>query len=464
MTSLGKNAAFSLTHRMGEVVFPLLSGMYLARVLGPEAMGTVAAVRNTVSYFLLLSALGIPRYALRETARCRDRAEERNKLASEILLLQLLAGLAALVAFWLLLCRKPENILYRIFALELVFQMGNTQWLLEGREEYPFLALRSLAVRALCLLALVCFVRGPENVPAYGLILCLATGAGRLLDLSRAGLCVTCRDLRLKRHLKPVLTLMASGLAASLYSKVDITMLNLLADPADVGFYTTGYKVVLMVLTAAAALSAVYVPRLSRSTGDTFRSLLSGGLGILLALTLPASAGLALVAEDLVTVLFGQAFLSGAAVLKILAPLVLIRGCGDLLCYQAIISAGKENLLIGARVWAGLANIVLNGLLIPRFGCGGAAFASLLSELVVNGILLPRGLRLGKPKISGKLLRRILLGTAAMTALVLAVQGSTADPAVSLALSVGLGGAVYALILGYKNTKADWMNDHGTEK
>ena len=241
-------------------------------------------------------------------------------------------------------------------------------------------------------------------------------------------------------------------------------LLGLLADPADVGFYTTGYKVVLMVLTAAAALSAVYVPRLSRSTGDTFRSLLSGGLGILLALTLPASAGLALVAEDLVTVLFGQAFLPGAAVLKILAPLVLIRGCGDLLCYQAIISAGKENLLIGARVWAGLANIVLNGLLIPRFGCGGAALASLLSELVVNGILLPQGLRLGKPKISGKLLRRILLGTAAMTVLVLAVQGSTADPAVSLALSVGLGGAVYALILGYKNTKADWMNDHGTEK
>ena len=105
-------------------------------------------------------------------------------------------------------------------------------------------------------------------------------------------------------------------------------------------------------------------------------------------------------AEDLVTVLFGQAFLPGAAVLKILAPLVLIRGCGDLLCYQAIISAGKENLLIGARVWAGLANIVLNGLLIPRFGCGGAALASLLSELVVNGILLPQGLRLGKPKIS----------------------------------------------------------------
>ena len=337
------------------------------------------------------------------------------------------------------------------------------EWLLEGREEYRFLALRSLAVRCLCFLALVVFVRGPEDVGLYALILCLALGGNQLLNLARARIRITCRELHPRRHLKPVLTLMASGLAASLYSKVDISMLNLLANAAQVGFYTTGYKVILMVLTAATALTAVYVPRLSRSTGEAFRRYLSGGLHILLAVTVPASVGLMLVAEDAVLVLFGEVFLPAAAVLKILAPLILIRGCGDLMCYQAIISAGKEGLLIGARLWAGLANIVLNGLLIPKFGCSGAAFASLLSELVVNGILLPRALALGKPELSGKMLLRIFLGTAAMTAVVVTVQQLAEDPMTSLVLAVGLGAVVYTVILGYRNTKTVLEKYHGTE-
>jgi O-antigen/teichoic acid export membrane protein len=100
---------------VGEVVFPLISGMYLARVLGPEHLGQVAAVRNTVSYFLLLSALGIPRYALREAARCRENKQQLETFVSEILVLHLGAGLVALGAFWLLFCLEPVNWLHRIF-------------------------------------------------------------------------------------------------------------------------------------------------------------------------------------------------------------------------------------------------------------------------------------------------------------------------------------------------------------
>lgn len=464
MSTIGKNAAFSLLHRVGEVVFPLISGMYLARVLGPEHLGQVAAVRNTVSYFLLLSALGIPRYALREAARCRENKQQLETFVSEILVLHLGAGLIALAAFWLLFCLEPVNWLHRIFALELLFQLCNVEWLLEGREEYRFIALRGLAVRILSFLALVLFVRGPEDVPAYAVILCLATGGNHLLNLSRAGVRLTCRDLQPRRHLKPVLTLMVSGLAASLYSKVDISMLNLLGDAAAVGFYTTGYKVILMVLTAATALSAVYVPRLSRSTGEAFQTCLSEALSMLLAVTIPAAVGLWLVAEDLTLVLFGQGFLPAAKVLRILSPLVLIRGCGDLLCYQAIICAGKEKWLIGARIWAGFANICLNGLLIPIFGFAGAAFASLVSEGVVNGILLAKSRKIAVPNVSGKRLLRIGSGTAVMAAAVLTVQSAASSPMLSLTFSVGLGAGMYAIILGYRNTKIGRKKDHGTEK
>lgn len=444
MNSLGKNAAFSLLYRVGNVAFPLISGMYLARVLAPEGIGQVAAVRNTMSYFLMLAAMGIPQYATREVARCREDPQALGKLTSELLVIHLAAGVVSLGGYLLFVGLLPgEKLLYWIFSLELVFQLCNIEWLFEGREEYRFIALRSLGVRVLSLGALLLFVRTPSDVPRYALILCFGTGGNHLLNVLRAKVKLTRRDLHPLRHLGPVLTLMFSGLAASLYSKVDISMLHLLSDAAAVGYYTTAYRVIGLVLTVATALTAVYFPRLSRSSPADFQRYLSGALQILLVLTVPGAVGLALVAEDLTAVLFGMEFLPAAAALGIMAPMILIRGCGDLLCYQAIISAGEEKRLISARIWAGLANIGLNGLLIPKLGHVGAALATLISEAVVNGILLPHGLRLGKPVIPKPLLRRIVFATGAMAAVVIPVQKAFDTGILSLILSVTAGAAVY---------------------
>lgn len=466
MNSLGKNAAFSLLYRVGNVVFPLISGMYLARVLAPEGIGQVAAARNTMSYFLLLAAMGTHQYGVREVARHREDSEALGKLVSELLVLHLTAGIISLGVYLLFvgLCLPGEKLLYWIFSLELIFQLCNIEWLFEGREEYRFIALRSLAVRILSLAALVILVRSPADVPRYALILCFGTGGNHLLNVLQAKVTLTCRGLQPGRHLGPVLTLMLSGLAASLYSKVDISMLHLLSDAAAVGYYTTAYKVIGLVLTVMTALSAVYFPRLSRSSPTEFARYLSGSLTILLVLTVPGTVGLMLVAEDLTAVLFGTEFLPSAAALRIMAPMILIRGCGDLLCYQAIISTGEEKRLIGARIRAGVANMALNALLIPKLGHVGASLATLVSEAVVNGILLPHGLRLGRPRISKKLPGRLLVATAVMAAAVVTIQTVVDGRLLSLILSVIGGGAVYICCLGKEIIKKCTEVYNGTEK
>lgn len=463
MNHLGKNAAYSLLYRLGNVLFPLLSSMYLARVLGPEPMGRVAAVRNTVSYFVMLAALGIYPYGLRETARCREDGKLLGKLVSELLVLRLAAGTVCVIVFLLLFCLPGKEPLYGIFLLELLFSLTDVEWLLEGQEEYSFLAVRTLGIRLASFLALVLLVRGPEDLYRYGVILCLATGGNHLLGLLHARVRPTLRSLEPKRHVKPVLILMLSSLAASIYSKVDISMLHILAEDAAVAYYTTAYKVISLVLTAATAVTAIFFPRLSRSSGNGFQSYVSGALSLVLVITLPAALGLMLVAEDVMVVLFGPAYLPAAGTLNVMAPMVVIRGCGDLLCYQAIISSGKEKSLIPARIWAGLANILLNGLLIPRWGHLGAAAATLVSESLVNGLLLPTGLAAGKPRLCKHLLVRSFWAAAAMAAAVAAIQWLAVSPARSLGLSVILGAAIYSLCLGYQKTKRDLEVYNGTE-
>ena len=51
--SLARNAVYSVLYRLLNVVFPLISAGYVARVLSPDGVGRVAYAQNIVSYFVL---------------------------------------------------------------------------------------------------------------------------------------------------------------------------------------------------------------------------------------------------------------------------------------------------------------------------------------------------------------------------------------------------------------------------
>jgi len=93
-------------------------------------------------------------------------------------------------------------------------------------------------------------------------------------------------------------------------------------------------------------------------------------------------------------------------------------------------------------------NILLNLLLIPSYGCMGAAFASLLTELtvfLVQVILTRRDLDLGLyPKC---LIRYLVLGISMYLSIALFRRLAPLDGMMLLLSSVLLGIAVYSVLL-----------------
>ena len=83
--SLSKNSIFYLIYTVLNVLFPFLTGVYVARVLLPDAIGEVAYAQNIAQYFVVFAFLGLPTYGLREIAKARDDKQELNKLYSELL-------------------------------------------------------------------------------------------------------------------------------------------------------------------------------------------------------------------------------------------------------------------------------------------------------------------------------------------------------------------------------------------
>lgn len=448
--TLAKNAVYNVIYRILNVIFPLITATYVSRILEPAGIGQVAYAQNISSYFLMFAALGIPAYGTREIAKYQENPKARSKLFSELLTINFLSTAISLAGYLILVQAlfPDSSLIYLVFALDLAFNFINIDWLFQGQEDYGYITVRSLLVKIISLLCLFLLVKDRQDYIQYGLIVCLGTGCNYVFNVfhARAYAKLTFRRLDLKQHIKPLMFLLISSATASLYSKVDTTMLGWISSSEAVGYYANAHKIVNIVLTLVTAVSAVFLPRLSyvfNNDREKYGSLLTSGLKIVLILALPCCAGLFLVADELVPVFFGDLFIPAVRTLKILSILIIIKGVGDLLCYQAIISTGNEKHLIKSRVLASAANILLNSLLIPRYAQDGAAIASVVSEVIVNGVMLVYSLSIAKPKLDKAFLTSIIGATAVMAMVVILIESQIAGNLASLLMSAIIGALVY---------------------
>lgn len=135
----------------------------------------------------------------------------------------------------------------------------------KGLEEYGYITGRSLAIKGISLLALFLFVKARQDYVAYALISSLATGGNYVFNVIHARKFVKIRlsGIKLIKHLKPVLLIACIIFLSSIYNKIDVTMLNMMATDESVGYYSYAQKTVNMVLTMANAVTAALLPRLS---------------------------------------------------------------------------------------------------------------------------------------------------------------------------------------------------------
>ena len=421
--SLAANAAFNVLYKVLNVVFPLISAVYLARILLPTGVGKISFAQNVASYMVLLAALGIPMYGVREIAKKRDSKEATDRLFSEILVINFCSTTLALVLYASVVVTlfPGEVALYMACGLPIVFNYISIDWLYQGKEEYVYIAIRSIAIKGLSIVAILLLVKSQDDYVISALISSLAICGNYVFNVMRARryVTLTLHGLRLKQHLRPILVLVACSAGVQLYSNVDVLMLGATQSADVVGWYNNAQKVVGLVLTLATAISEIFLPRISylyETDRKRFNELVSLGFRIVLFFSMPLTVGTMLVANDLVVVMFGEPFAPAALTMQLLSPLVLIKGLGDIVSYQVIISSDQESKLVVAYFSAALINVLLNSLLMPLFAQNGAAASSVITELVVNAVLLHYSRGIVDLTLDYRFMINVMLATVLMSA------------------------------------------------
>lgn len=453
--SVWKNSALNLSYKLVSMLFPLVSSAYVARILMPTGVGKVATAQNIVSYFLMFAVLGLPSYGIREISRTRENQRELNKTFSELITINAISTTVAILGYVLLAFimgrSSGEWGLYIACGLQLVFNYFNIDWLYQGEENYSYICSRSLAVKIISLILLLVLVKKPSDTILYAGITSCALGLNYFFNIiyARKYVSFSLKGLNLKKHISPLAILFLTIVLSGIYSKVDITMLGLFSTEEATGLYTTAHKIVDIIISLCASLTVVLLPRLSYSYAHDrtmFFHLLSQGMRVLFFITIPLAVGLCLLAPQGMTILYGSSFVSGATALRIFSMLIVIKGLGDLLCYQLTICTGNEKKRLPAYFCAAVLNIGLNMILIPQMHQEGAALASLVSELAVNGIQYRIMKRIVGFSVEWKALWQSIIATVCMACAVLLVRSLSQIVIIQVVLSVCVGGSVYLIV------------------
>jgi len=175
-----------------------------------------------------------------------------------------------------------------------------------------------------------------------------------------------------------------------LYARLDIVMLSFFRPESEVGYYNAAYKVMEgLGLLSASFVTAIY-PVLSRlfvDRPDRLREVYHQSLRYLVAFVLPAATGLALIADDLMPLLFGASFAPAATALAILVWGQALDGINPLLSQTLRATDRERSVAVITGIGAAI-NLVANLILIPPYGLYGAAIATVLSCGILLGINL----------------------------------------------------------------------------
>jgi O-antigen/teichoic acid export membrane protein len=173
------------------------------------------------------------------------------------------------------------------------------------------------------------------------------------------------------------------------YYQVDTAMIAVLSTAHETGIYGAVYRFVDILHVLPRLIVMVTFPAMVLAwSGDRqrFAELLASLRRRLAWVALPALLAILIWSDPLLRLGFGDAYAAGAPALRLLA-IGTVFAFYSVLFSQALLAAGRERLLARVLFCTVAANVVLNLLLMPRYGSMGAATATLITEVVYVGLL-----------------------------------------------------------------------------
>lgn len=379
-------------------VIGVITGVILARWLGPHDRGLLALVLLLPSTVLTLVKLGVSQ----ATVFFINRKEASvDQVASNSVLLALGLGIGSAIAVWLLRDNLLHTVLGDVPAWALLLALVRVPLLLLDNYLYSILQatgqfgvynrrlLQSEALRLVLVVVLVMvFHLGLPAAVAIYTVIAGVNIAWLMLTMRRTiRFSLSLDTALLRRMLSFGVRSYVQVVTAHLLLRIDVYMVQAFLGPAETAFYALALHFTELVLEVPQAIGLVLYPKLAALPEDEVHRLTAQTCRRTLMVTVPAAAALALLGPWVIILWYGEPYAPAGAPLPWAAVGVAMMSIFVIIT-RNFTSRQKQRVNTAAGLLALLINVGLNVLLIPTWGIVGASFATAVAYTAACAILI----------------------------------------------------------------------------
>ena len=387
-----KSALTVSLYLMSFISFP-----YIARVFGVERLGLVNFVDNVVNYFLLFATMGINVLGVREIAAAKDSPTELNRVFSSLLGINILFTIATLIIYYIVIAVIPQlepykSLLY-IGAAKIIATPFLAEWFFTGIENFRYITLRSVAIRACYIVSIFIFIRTPDHYKLYWWMSVAVVVINAIVNISylrKEEILFLWHEAINLRYMRSNLTLGAYAIMTSIYLTFNVIYLGLVTNNTQVGFYTTAFKLYSVILGFFTAFANVMLPRMSaivaQNETSRFRELIEKSFAAVATFSTPMILCTTTLAPQIIYALSGTGYQGAVLPMQIIMPAIALVGLSQVMTLQVLMPLKREGVLLAVSIVGATVSLTANILIVKRLESIGSAIVLLTAEVIVTAI------------------------------------------------------------------------------
>ncbi|MCO5286624.1 MAG: flippase [Chitinophagaceae bacterium] len=391
-----KNFFYNFLLTGSNLLFPLLTFTYVSRIIGADGLGIVNFITSYSQNYMIIAALGIPIYGIREIAKAGDDVEKRSKIFFEILIIHFTFSCLLFLIYLITigyhdLLFQNKNLVILGGSLILI-NVVSFNWLFAGVSDFKYITIRSLIIRSLSVISVFLFVRKREDFGVYLLIYVITMLLTAVVDIYSSRRFIRKKGkLTVKgilSHLKPVALLGTYTVLTSIYTVIPNTLLGFFSSKAAVGYYSAADKIIRMAMSFFTAMNTVMIPKLNLAVECKkeieYRTLIEKSLKVVVILGIPLTVFIALFARSIIGVLGGAGFTNSIVVIQIMSPVILFVAVAQVFVYLILSANRKDKEMVILSIVGMAISLIINLAFIPVMAERATGFSQLIAEFFVT--------------------------------------------------------------------------------
>ena len=388
-----KNLILNISYQVLNIIIPLITAPYIARVMKPEGVGIYSYSNSVAGYFALFMLLGIANYGSRTIAMNVSKGKKAlSEKFWEMYLFQIIVSIIGIAVFILFVAVSGGEYKTALYAqvFYLLSVALDISWYFTGTEQFKLTVVRGFLIKLMQTAAIFIFVKSSKDLLLYILIITVGTLLGKIslwIPLLKQ---ISFEAITFKgvvSHIKPNLILFIPLFASSIFVYMDKIMLGIISSSSDLGLYEYAEKIVRLPLTVISAIGAVMIPKISmlvsRDDSNSVQKYMNISMRYISLLASAMSFGIAAIATDLSVVYLGEEFAECGLLMRIMSIIIIASSFANIIRTQYLIPMKKDRVYASSIVLGAVINLILNIIFIPFLGSMGAAIGTVGAEISV---------------------------------------------------------------------------------